>query len=143
MPSQVCKQMYSLSTHRSFWIYGLRNESLVRPIACASYEDLTTHDLQSLRRIALHTLRLQKNWASETPQILCPIRKVALGLATVHGFYQIPATELYIFYLSHQNSVELWQSGWGTRVGTPIAVPTTVVHISAHETISGQFLVAF
>jgi len=60
----------------------------------------------------------------------------------VHGFYQIPGTELYIFHILHQNTVELWHIGREARVGLPIEVPTTVVDMAAREILPGQFLVA-
>jgi len=65
-----------------------------------------------------------------------------LGLAMVNGFYQIPGTELYVFHILHEKTLELWHTGRGARVGMPIGVPTTVIDMSARDTIPGQFLVA-
>ena len=50
------------------WINALQRERAARPIACTTYEDLTSLDLGALKRIAFHTLRLANNWARAEPR---------------------------------------------------------------------------
>jgi hypothetical protein len=134
--------MYTLAAQKAFWITALKNERRIKPIACPYHEDLTMHDIRSLRRIALHTRRLERNWALEKPQVLGEIKTVSLGLPTLDTLFQVPGTELFVFHCHIRGTIELWHIGLEKLVGGPFRVSTEVCDISQGEDLPGRFTMA-
>lgn len=130
----------------------MQNERLIQPIACTTHENLLGHDLRGLRRIALHTLRLQQNWNSEKPKIMGDIQTLYLGLSwnggrsLLHrreGIFRVPGTELYIFNCPDRTTIELWHIGWKQMVGEPIKVSPGICDVSSAVDLPGKFMIAF
>ena len=134
--------MYTLAAQKAFWITALKKERRIRPIACPYHEDLTTHDIHGLRRIALHTRRLDRNWDSEKPQVLGPIKTVSLGFPTLDILFQVPGTELYVLHCHIRGIVELWHIGLGKVVSGPFSISTEVCDISQVEDLPGRLTMA-
>jgi len=134
--------MYTLAAQKAFWIIALKNERCIRPIACPYHEDITTHDIHSLRRIALHTRRLQRNWDSTNPQVLGEIKTVSLGFPTLEILFQVPGTELYVLHCHIRGIVELWHIGLGRTVSGPFQTSTDVCDISQGEDLPGKMTMA-
>jgi hypothetical protein len=134
--------MYSLAAEKAFWITALKNERLIRPIACPYHEDITMHDIHNLRRIALHTRRLERNWNSEKPQVLGQIKTVSLGIPTLEILFQVPGTELYVFHCHIRGIVELWHIGLGKVVCGPFRISPDPCDISQVEDLPGRLSMA-
>jgi hypothetical protein len=141
--TQVCKATFSLSLERAFWIYALQNERLIKPIACTTHEDLAGHDLHSLRRIALHTLRLQQNLNSREPSIMGDVKRVNLGLSSHDSIFRVPGTELYIFNCPDRSTIELWDVGGQKMIGEPIRTPPRIFDVSSGVDLPGKFMMGF
>ena len=90
----------------------------------------------------MHTLRLKRNWDTQKPQILGPVRTLPLELPAIDDLFQVPGTELYVFYCPTSGTIELWDIGWGRRVGAPIDVSTNIFDISSGEDLPGKFSMA-
>lgn len=132
--------MYKLQQdHRSFWITVLHNERLIRPIACPFHEDLSRHDLRSLKQFALHSLRLQRNWCLPRPRIIGPIKAVSLGLPLLDVIFQVPGTELYLFHSRTTGTLEVWDIGLGKRVTQQEYVSSRIADVSPGEDLLGTF----
>lgn len=140
--NQICKEMYSLAFQKAFWITALKNERQIKPIACPYREDLTLHEIPALKRIALHTRRLERNWASETPQVIGQIKTLSLGFPMLEFLFQVPGTELYVFHCSIRETVELWHIGLGRIVGGPLTLSAEVCDISQPEDLPGKLTFA-
>ncbi|KAF8963664.1 hypothetical protein BDZ97DRAFT_2013311 [Flammula alnicola] len=125
---------------REFWIHALRMERLTRPIACPLHEDLTRHDLQSLKRIALHTLRRERNWSLPEPQVIGSIKSVMLnprGLGTI--IFQVPGTELYVFHSRSTGMVVAWDVGLGKQATPSIYISRLIMDMSPGQDQAGRF----
>jgi hypothetical protein len=139
---QVCKDIYILAAQKAFWITALKNERQIKPIACPYHEDLTILDIQDLKRIARHTRRLERNWDSEHPRVLGQIKTVPLGIPTLDILFQVPATELYVFYCHIRGTVEMWHVGLGRIVSGPFRISNEVCDISQAEDLPGRLTMA-
>ncbi|KAF8161332.1 hypothetical protein B0H34DRAFT_700475 [Crassisporium funariophilum] len=137
--SLVCSTTHALSQKRTFWITALQNARLTRPIACTFHEDLTKHDLQSLKRIALHTLRLERNWSLVEPQIIGPVKAVKLGVPALDVIFQVPGTELYLLHSRVTGMVACWDIGQAKAVTTPIYVARRILDVSPGQDERGKF----
>ncbi|KAF9529727.1 hypothetical protein CPB83DRAFT_893246 [Crepidotus variabilis] len=135
----VCTSLNALTTQRGFWITALQNERHFKPIACTHNEDLTKHELARLRTIALRTLRLERNWTSEKPQLLGPVKTVVLGLPRLDTLFQIPGTWLYVFHCPATECIELWDVGQGKKIAEPIPIGRNVWDVSPGEDLCGKF----
>ena len=128
-----------LSEQRGYWIDALREARLTRPIACPLREDLLQHDLQSLKRIAFHTLRLEQNWSSPEPRIHGPIKAVVLGLPVLDVIFQVPGTTLYVFHSRSRGTIAAWDIDLGKRVTPEIDISTRVLDVSPGQDEPGKF----
>ncbi|KAJ7496775.1 hypothetical protein FB451DRAFT_1208744 [Mycena latifolia] len=100
--SQVSRTFRNLSTDRTFWMVALKTSPSIRSASNPlSTDDLSAMDLPALKQLALHSVRLERNWTLANPRILGEVRNWKLGdnsvLATNHLF-QFPGSELFIFY---------------------------------------------
>lgn len=100
------------------------------------------HDIHNLRRIALHTRRLERNWDSAKPQVLGQIKVVSLGFSTLDILFQVPGTELYVLHCHTRGTVELWHVGLGIIVGGPFRISPKICDISQGEDLPGKFTMA-
>ena len=100
------------------------------------------HDIHSLRRIALHTRRLERNLDSANPQVLGEIKTVPLGFPTLEILFQVPGTELYVLHCHIRGIVELWHIGLGRIVSGPFQISTEVCDISQGEDLPGRLTMA-
>lgn len=99
---QVSRALRHLSTDRSFWIIALKTcrsiSSVSNPM---TVEDLHAMDLVLLKKLALHFLQLDRNWARPRPRIIGAVRtaKFAEGLAALqtHLLLQFPGSDIFIF----------------------------------------------
>ncbi|KAF7362395.1 F-box domain-containing protein [Mycena venus] len=102
--SMVNQAFYTLSQEHSFWLEPLRTTRIIQPIPCATTDDLTTRTTQNLKQLALHTLRLARNWRQPLPQITGPIKTFHCG---VHNniLYCLPGTDAIVLYSLIQGTV--------------------------------------
>ncbi|KAJ7647808.1 hypothetical protein FB45DRAFT_209423 [Roridomyces roridus] len=77
--SLVNKTFNGLSQEHSFWLTPLLLARLERPLPCPNLEDLSVHTTKELKRFALDTLRLARNWSEPFPQIVGPIKSFPSG----------------------------------------------------------------
>ena len=137
----VCRSLNVMSHKRSMWINALQRERAARPIACTTYEDLTSLDLGALKRIAFHTLRLANNWARAEPRVVGSIKAVPLG-TDVRGLdllFQVPAAELYVFHSRATGEARTWHAGRARQVATPLYVSRRVMDVSPGQERAGVF----
>jgi hypothetical protein len=120
----ISKDMHTLAAQKAFWIIALRNERWIRPIACPYHEDITTHDIHSLRRIALHTRRLERNWDSANPQVLGPIKTVSLGFPALDILFQVPGNRAVRSPLPYTRNCRVM----ARRVRTIVSGPFGSIH---------------
>ncbi|KAF8911527.1 hypothetical protein CPB84DRAFT_1812360 [Gymnopilus junonius] len=135
----VCITFNVLSQQRGYWINALRNARLNRPIACPLREDLLKHDLQSLKRITFHTLRLERNWSSPEPQVHGPIKAVMLGLPVLDVIFQVPGTALYVLHSRSTGTIAAWDIDLGRRVTPEIRISRRVLDVSPGQDELGKF----
>lgn len=137
----VCRNLHGLSHKRSMWIRALQRERAARPIACTTYEDLTNLDLDSLRRIALHTLRLAHNWARGEPRVVGAIKAVPLGtdVPRLDLLFQVPAAELYVFHSRKTGEARTWHAGTARQIAPPLHVSQRVMDVSPGQERAGAF----
>ncbi|KAJ3513973.1 hypothetical protein NLJ89_g2638 [Agrocybe chaxingu] len=136
----VCRALREISsTHRSLWIGALENARRVDPIACTFNEDLTAHDIPTLKTIALHTLRLRRNWARREPRIIGPIKAFTLGLQLLDVIFQVPGSELYLFHSRTRGTVEAWDIGSARQVAPPVYVAKKILDVSPGQDLPGKF----
>ncbi|KAF7362366.1 F-box domain-containing protein [Mycena venus] len=90
-----------LSTDRSFWLTALKTHPSIQSVSNpSSIHDL---DLQDLKQLALHSLKLDHNWALPCPRIIGEVRKRQLGdrsALETNNLCQFPGSELFIFHSS-------------------------------------------
>ncbi|KAJ7725630.1 hypothetical protein DFH07DRAFT_250805 [Mycena maculata] len=72
--SMVNKSFNELSQEPSYWLTPLRVTQLYQPLPCPRLEDLSIHPTEDLKRMALHTLRLTRNWSDPFPQVVGAVR---------------------------------------------------------------------
>ena len=63
--------------------------------------DPRVKDLSALKRLALHYMRLDRNWMRPVPRILGEVRKRKLGDRSVfeaNHLFQFPDSELFLFH---------------------------------------------
>ncbi|KDR75641.1 hypothetical protein GALMADRAFT_156621 [Galerina marginata CBS 339.88] len=137
--SMVCPIFYKLSQQRGYWINALQEARIVRPIACPLQEDLTKHDHQSLKRIALHTLRLDYNWSLPQPKIKGPIKAVILGVPPLDVVFQVPGTELYVLHSRSSGNISAWDIGLGKQVSPDIYISRRLMDVSPGQDEPGKF----
>lgn len=138
---QVCRAFNALSPNRSMWIQALKRERFVRPIACTTCEDLTKLDLQTLRSIVRHTLRLVHNWTRPEPRVIGPIKALTMGpeVRSLDLIFQVPATELYVFHSRITGELLTWDAGVGRQVAPPVYVAKRVMDVSPGQEEKGRF----
>ncbi|KAJ7108443.1 hypothetical protein C8R43DRAFT_187487 [Mycena crocata] len=80
--SMANKSLNTLSQEHSFWLSRLRTTHLSSPLPCSTVSDLTLYSAAALKRLALHALRLQRNWQHPVvqPDPNTPIRTLASEL---------------------------------------------------------------
>jgi hypothetical protein len=100
----VSRLFYALSQEHSFWLDALRAFRLYQPLACPSADDLAKHTADSLKQLALHSLRLARNWREPVPQITGPVRKFQCG---VHNsiLYCLPGTDAIVLHSLAQGTI--------------------------------------
>lgn len=87
----------------------LENTSVLESLACFPGEDLSSHSLVELRRIGLHTLRREHNWALPQPQVYGAVGSLDCdGMLTF--ICQILGTEYVIVRSSKRGTVECWST---------------------------------
>lgn len=96
-PCKVSKLFHSLTQEHGFWLGPLLNTRPSQPLPCPSNEDFAVHSAVSLRRLAIHTLRLDRNWACALPCITGPIRTFPCG---DHDsiLFCLPGIDLIVMY---------------------------------------------
>ncbi|KAF8963666.1 hypothetical protein BDZ97DRAFT_988084 [Flammula alnicola] len=137
--SQCLSYFQWLVLQKKFLDPCLQAERLRRPIACPLHEDLTMHDLQSLKRIALHTLRRERNWSLPEPQVIGPIKSVMLNPRGLDVIFQVPGTELYVFHSRSTGMVVAWDVGLGKPVTPSIYVSHRIMDVSPGQDGVGKF----
>lgn len=138
--SMACSTFHALLEKRSFWITCLTKTRLSKPIPCLLHEDLTTHDLASLKRIALQSLRLQRNWDLPKPEIIGSIKTVKLGIRPKFDIvFQVPGTELYVLHARPKGFMTCWDIGLGKAVCPPIHVAKAILDVSPGQDQPGRF----
>ncbi|KAF9486031.1 hypothetical protein BDN70DRAFT_822871 [Pholiota conissans] len=149
----VCHAFNSVAQNRVLWIILLNAESLVRPIACPAFTDLSTLALEDLRRIACHTIRLQHNWTTgrfDPLPIAGPIKTVILNVprqeedleqnvGLLDLIFQVPGTEYYVFHSRDTGQLLVWDVGLGRQVAPGIFVAKRIVDVSAGRQTQGLF----
>ncbi|KAJ7496733.1 hypothetical protein FB451DRAFT_202046 [Mycena latifolia] len=78
--SIVSKALQALSKEHSFWLDPLRTTRLSLPLACPSGDDLALYTTDGLKQLALHSIRLARNWRKPVPQIAGPVRTFQCGV---------------------------------------------------------------
>ncbi|KAJ7099446.1 hypothetical protein B0H15DRAFT_547229 [Mycena belliarum] len=78
--SMVNKSLYALSQEHSFWLDPLRVARLSVPLACPTTDDLAAYATGRLKQLALHSIRLARNWGQPVPQIAGPVQTFACGV---------------------------------------------------------------
>ncbi|CAK5281713.1 unnamed protein product [Mycena citricolor] len=93
--SCVDTRLKALSQEHSFWFRPLAEAHRVRPLACPAADDLSLRTAAELRRLALHSLRLERNWSTSFPSVAKPVKTLAL---TNHDemMLNIPGTNLIV-----------------------------------------------
>lgn len=113
---------------------------LLKPIPCPLHEDLTTHDLASLKRIALQSLHLERNWDLPKPQIIGSIKTIKLGSQPKFDIvFQVPGKELYVLHARPHGFVTCWDIGLGKAVCPPIHVARQILDVSPGQDQPGRF----
>ncbi|TFK44938.1 hypothetical protein BDQ12DRAFT_42619 [Crucibulum laeve] len=140
--SMVCTVFQTLTSKRSIWISVLKRARDVKPIAFPSHEDLTLQPLDSLKRIILHTLRLESNWSLPEPRIIGPVKAVLLEEFQLDIIFQIPATGLFLMHCRESASMVLWDIVLGKAASSVIPVGKRVVDVSPGQDEPGEFSMA-
>ncbi|KAJ6631444.1 hypothetical protein B0H10DRAFT_494373 [Mycena sp. CBHHK59/15] len=91
------KSLQALSQEHGFWLDPLRATWPSQPLPCPSAEDLTVRTADSLKQLALHTLRLTRNWREAFPRVVGPTWIHKCGQ---HNdiLYCVPGTDLIVMY---------------------------------------------
>ncbi|TFK44936.1 hypothetical protein BDQ12DRAFT_42575 [Crucibulum laeve] len=109
--SLVCSIFHGFSQKRALWITALeRTRSFQQPIARPFHDDLTKYTFNELKRVVLHTLRLQRNWELPLPKILGNIKTFMLP-GKLDTVFQIPGTELYLMHSTAMGNIVCWDVG--------------------------------
>ncbi|KAJ7503123.1 hypothetical protein B0H11DRAFT_619467 [Mycena galericulata] len=95
--SMVSKSFNGLSQEHSFWLTPLRMTRLYQPLPCPNLEDLATRTTRDLKKLALHTVRLARNWSKPFLQITGPVRTLR---SEVHNniLFCLPGTDAIVLY---------------------------------------------
>lgn len=128
-----------LAQERGYWISALRNARLQKPIACPLHEDLTKTSLENLRRIAFHTLRLERNWSSSSPEVAGTVHKVALGNEYPDVIFQVPGRDFYLMHSRETGKIAAWNIKLGIQVTPEIYIATYVRDVSPGQDEPGCF----
>ncbi|KAJ7747721.1 hypothetical protein B0H16DRAFT_1554317 [Mycena metata] len=97
------RTFHELTADRGFWLNALKSN----PGMLSASNPLTLQhlDLQTLKQLALHSIKLDCNWSLPRPRIIGEVRRYDIGdrsiLETNHLF-RFPGSELFIFHSSKQ-----------------------------------------
>ncbi|KAJ7017573.1 hypothetical protein C8F04DRAFT_1155424 [Mycena alexandri] len=90
-----------LTADRGFWLNALKSNPAMR--SASNPLILQQLDLQTLKQLALHSIKLDCNWSLPRPRVIGEVRRWDLGdrsiLETNHLF-RFPGSELFIFHSS-------------------------------------------
>ncbi|KAF5321060.1 hypothetical protein D9619_001669 [Psilocybe cf. subviscida] len=135
----VCSSLNTLAQERGYWINALRNAQLQKPIACPLHEDLTKASLADLRNIALHTLRLERNWSSPFPEVKGIVNEVALGNGRPDVIFQVPGRDLYLMHSRKTGGIAAWNIKLGVQVTPEYYMARYVRDVSPGQDEPGCF----
>jgi hypothetical protein len=137
---QVGKIFYALSQEHSFWLEPLRTARISQSIPCATMDDLTARATEDLKQLALHTVRLDRNWSSPLPQIAGPIKKFRCDR---HNsiLNNLPGTDLIVLYSMHQGTI-ICVDGKTDASSEPMFVGRIIDMTSSSEDLTGFTLAA-
>ncbi|KAJ6589998.1 hypothetical protein DFH09DRAFT_1140611 [Mycena vulgaris] len=97
--ASVSRTFRDLSKDRSFWMIALRASPSIR--SPSNQDDLPATELQALKQLARHFIKLERNWTLPNPRILGEVRKWDVGIHSVletNHLFQFPGSELFIFH---------------------------------------------
>ncbi|KAF8891844.1 hypothetical protein BD779DRAFT_1468752 [Infundibulicybe gibba] len=105
--SMVCTTLHALRRTPSFWLSTLKATLGTRPLACPTHENLVSHNLQTLRDIAMHTMRVQRSWGSPRPQCI-ESGFASIDLGAEHLLFCIPGTRFYVAHSKNRREITCW-----------------------------------
>ncbi|KAJ6631422.1 hypothetical protein B0H10DRAFT_1978682 [Mycena sp. CBHHK59/15] len=123
----TCSSLYSLSTHRSFWISILETTRATSTIACPRHDDLSEHTLESLKHLVFSWLRLQDNWSRPEPRIAQPVTSAALS-EPAQIVFTVQGTDILVLYMRESGTLLCWD----VEANAPFPLPR--IHSSGRIT---------
>ncbi|KAJ7473324.1 hypothetical protein FB451DRAFT_1249005 [Mycena latifolia] len=92
----TCKKCNALLSSPSFWIIALNRMKQIhrRPLPCSPRLAISSMPLESLREKAIHTYKLKKNWALESPSPTS-VHSLTIEDGLLH-FLPIPGSRLLV-----------------------------------------------
>ncbi|KAJ7198582.1 hypothetical protein GGX14DRAFT_666119, partial [Mycena pura] len=102
--SMVNRSLHALSKEHSYWLGPLRLTRLSQPLPCATVDDIAGRSAESLKQLALHAVRLKRNWRDPFPKITGPITTFRCGL---HNsiLYCLPGTDAIVLYSLEEGTI--------------------------------------
>ncbi|KAE9386253.1 hypothetical protein BT96DRAFT_981805 [Gymnopus androsaceus JB14] len=105
----TCRSLQQLTHERSFWINCLKSTRMADiPLPLPPCDDLSAHSLSSLKNIALHTIRREKNFKSSNPRIMGSVRKTRCSPGSHDIISHIPGTEMHVTASYEDGMVTCW-----------------------------------
>ncbi|KAJ7736861.1 hypothetical protein B0H16DRAFT_110238 [Mycena metata] len=118
--SMVTKSLRKLSDEHAFWYAPLCNTRLTQPIPGPSTTNLADISALSLKNLALHFLRLNRNWSQPYPRITGTPTALHVGSHTTILFC-LPGTSTMVLYSLEDRTVRCVDAQLG-NMSEPLAV---------------------
>ncbi|KAJ7032707.1 hypothetical protein C8F04DRAFT_1396374 [Mycena alexandri] len=118
--SMVTKSLCKLSKEHAFWYATLCHTRLTQPIPGPSTTNLADMSALSLKNMALHFLRLDRNWSQPYPRITGTPKALHIGSHTTILFC-LPGTSTVVLYSLEYRTVRCVDAQLG-NMSEPLAV---------------------
>lgn len=118
--AQTCSSLQHLTNERSFWVNCLRSARMADvSLPVPPWDDLSAHSLSSLKSIAFHTIRREKNFSSSNPRVMGPVRKTQCSPGRSHDIIShIPGTEMHVMASSEDGMISCWDISSGQSLAS-------------------------
>ncbi|KAJ7668495.1 hypothetical protein DFH06DRAFT_201249 [Mycena polygramma] len=117
-----------MTLEKTLWLRLLQTARRTRPLACPDDDDFSERGTSDLKRLILHALRLERNWASSTPQICGSIKKVSIQAQRI--IHYIPGTPLLVVHSEDDGRVTCYNVDDESATHPSIYIGRSVFHFS-------------
>ncbi|KAJ6495669.1 hypothetical protein C8R47DRAFT_1265109 [Mycena vitilis] len=124
----VSRELQSMTLEKTLWLRLLQTARTTKPLPCPDDDDLSERKTSDLKRLILHALRLERNWASSTPEIFGPIKKVSIQAHRI--IHCIPGTPLLVVHSEDDGRVTCYNVDDELATPPSVYIGRSVFHFS-------------